>query len=445
MTLESTIEAQTNQYHRTLNPVLWNILDLKEDVRNALLVVANDFIASWGFDIPVKDIVLTGSNANYNWTVFSDCDIHVIVNMSGVPKADKGFVTEFLKAKKQLWNEKRKVKIKGYPVEVYAQDTAELLIAKGVFSLQTNEWIKKPNRSIPPKPNMLAVKSKVEDFTNMIDDAIMQGNELSLVDIVRRISEMRKAGLAAKGEFSTENLAFKVLRNDGTIAKLRAAIDEMTDKKLTLESHIRIGGNNAPEPKHQGPHSKEVWYDRKQRMWAGHWKDAGGNQVGEVEHAPHKHIVHKNLDASPPKLEESDHRKSPKYHKGTAKKYHFVNRHKGPKHSEGGLSSSSRWKKRRVAKMWAWKRSRFSKLSREKPGAEKTISHRTYMAARNLTYKAILGKRSKSKLPYGERARVERTAKRVYKLNVKNPENRNRYKYRRRDTTERSGVSYKNP
>ena len=67
------------------------------------------------------------------------------------------------------------------------------------------------------------------------------------------------------------------------------------------------------------------------------------------------------------------------------------------------------------------------------------------MAARALTYKAILGKRKKSKLPYGERGYRERTAKRVYKLNIRAPESRLKFKYRRKDTTKRSGVSYKNP
>jgi predicted nucleotidyltransferase len=460
MTLEATIEAQTNRYHRNLNPVLWNGMELKEEVRSALLGAGNNFIASWGFSIPVKDIVLTGSNASFSWTIFSDCDVHVIVDMAGVDKADKKFVEEFLKVKKQLWNARRKVKVRGYPVEVYAQDTTELLIAQGVFSLMNDKWVRKPTRTMIAKPNMLAVKSKVEDFTNQINDAIVQGNEETLMDIVRRLSEFRKAGLASKGEYSTENIAFKTLRNDGTIKKLRDAIEDTTDRKLTLEStvprkgfHIKGYDPDKPSPKHYGPHVKLVWYDRHGKHWSGAWHDAEGNQVGDGEHWHTKKEVYSALDDKPPKFEESveleektaAHKKRRSKSSKPTKKYHYVNRHKGPHSKAGGLSSTTRWKKHRTAKLWAWKRSRFSKISRERAASNKNVDRRTYMAARNLTYKTVLGKRKKSKLPFGERGRAERTAKRVYKLNVRAPESRLKYKYRRRDTSRHSGVSFKNP
>jgi hypothetical protein len=376
MTEDEKIEAQTLMYHGILNPLIWSNGEIKDDVRVALLAVANEFISTFGFDITVSDVVLTGSNCSYNWTAYSDLDIHCIVDMSSVGAAHKDFISEYLKIKKQLFNEHRKIKVKGYPCELYAQDKTELLVASGVFSLTNNKWIKKPTKSIPPKPNTQAIKAKVEDLTDQISDAIQQGNELSMLNLVKRLSDLRKSGLQTKGEQSVENLVFKVLRNNGTIARLRAAIEDSTDKKLTLES-----------VSHHGPKAKA-------------------------------------------------------YH---PKKKKYTSKHKGPSSKEGGLSSTDRWKKRRVAKLWAWKRAKGARLSREKPGSEKSISHRMYMAARNLTYKAILGKNKKSKMAYGARGRVEKTAKRVYRLNIRNPENRVRYKYRRRDTTKRSGVSYNTP
>ena len=363
-------------YHSILNPLIWSGADIKDDVRVALLNVADAFIATLGFDIKIEDVILTGSNASFSWNAYSDLDIHCIVDMSGVGAAHKDFISEYLKIKKQLFNEHRKIKVKGYPCELYAQDKTELLVASGVFSLTNNKWIKRPTKSIPPKPNTQAIKAKVEDLTDRISDAIQQGNELSMLALVKRLSDLRKSGLQTKGEQSVENLVFKVLRNNGTIARLRAAIEDSTDKKLTLES-----------VSHHGPKAKA-------------------------------------------------------YH---PKKKKYTSKHKGPSSKEGGLSSVDRWKKRRVAKLWAWKRAKGARLSREKPGSEKSISHRTYMAARNLTYKAILGKTKKSKMAYGARGRAEKTAKRVYRLNIRNPENRVRYKYRRKDTTKRSGVSYKTP
>jgi hypothetical protein len=40
----------------------------------------------------------------------------------------------------------------------------------------------------------------------------------------------------AAGEFSVENLAFKVIRNSGIIEKIRNAITTTTDKQLSLEA-----------------------------------------------------------------------------------------------------------------------------------------------------------------------------------------------------------------
>ena len=47
---------------------------------------------------------------------------------------------------------------------------------------------------------------------------------------------MRKAGLDEVGELSTENLAFKKLRDDGIIEQLKEMKKEKIDKQLTLES-----------------------------------------------------------------------------------------------------------------------------------------------------------------------------------------------------------------
>ena len=46
---------------------------------------------------------------------------------------------------------------------------------------------------------------------------------------------MRKQGLLSKGEFSIENLAFKTLRNDETIAKLNELIIKSYDLMFSVE------------------------------------------------------------------------------------------------------------------------------------------------------------------------------------------------------------------
>jgi hypothetical protein len=55
-----------------------------------------------------------------------------------------------------------------------------------------------------------------------------------------RITKMRKAGLARAGEWSVENLVFKILRNLGLIDQLTDKIRELEDQQLSLEQQTNI-------------------------------------------------------------------------------------------------------------------------------------------------------------------------------------------------------------
>ena len=85
-----------------LNPKIWaNESKVRPDVRKQLLKIADDFYDS--LDIPwveVKDVRLTGSLANYNWSNYSDVDLHVVINYKDINN-DKDLVTEYLKLKKE--------------------------------------------------------------------------------------------------------------------------------------------------------------------------------------------------------------------------------------------------------------------------------------------------------------------------------------------------------
>ena len=48
-----------------------------------------------------------------------------------------------------------------------------------------------------------------------------------------KIRKMRSSGLARGGEFSTENLVFKVLRRTDLLGKMNDLITKSTDKKLS--------------------------------------------------------------------------------------------------------------------------------------------------------------------------------------------------------------------
>lgn len=228
------VEMQTTQYHDMLNPAAWDGDMLKPDVRSALLKIANAFIATWQTDIPIHDIILTGSNANYNWTQFSDFDLHIVVDISS---ANKDIVKSLLQAKKGLFNKTHNIKVKGYQVELYPQDSAEVLVATGVYSLQNNRWLTQPMK-VTPKYDHPSITAKAEGFISSIATAIATQDVDKLNKLLTDIAQMRNAGLATAGEFSTENLVFKVLRNAGAIDKIRQTLMFLSDKELSLESNI---------------------------------------------------------------------------------------------------------------------------------------------------------------------------------------------------------------
>jgi len=69
----------------TLNPKIWekdgDEPKLKPEIREGLLNIANEFIEFLDVDIIVTDIILTGSLSNFNWSKYSDFDLHIVVNL----------------------------------------------------------------------------------------------------------------------------------------------------------------------------------------------------------------------------------------------------------------------------------------------------------------------------------------------------------------------------
>ena len=55
---------------------------MREDIRKKLLEVSDDFIETFGVEFFIHDIVLTGSLANYNWSQYSDVDLHILIDFA---------------------------------------------------------------------------------------------------------------------------------------------------------------------------------------------------------------------------------------------------------------------------------------------------------------------------------------------------------------------------
>jgi predicted nucleotidyltransferase len=208
---------------------------MRDEIKKRLLEVSNDFTESLGVEFFIHDIVLTGSLANYNWSQFSDVDLHILIDFEE-SKYEMDILKEFFDAKKNVWNEKHDIKIKGYDVEIYVQDVNEDHISSGVYSILHNKWIIEPKKD---KPNIddRKILEKGEEFGKRIDKLIQNPKDVTITqldDLRKKIKEFRQSGLESGGEYSYENLTFKLLRRNGYIQKLLKLKTQLTDKKLSI-------------------------------------------------------------------------------------------------------------------------------------------------------------------------------------------------------------------
>jgi hypothetical protein len=224
--------------HDRLNPKLWNEdKSLKPEVRSKLL----EFINTWReyARIPenlVQDIVIIGGNTNYNYTRYSDIDVHLVIDRNRI-NPDRELVDDYLQAKKLLWSASHNIKVYGYPLEPYAQDVTQTFAkGQGAYSIKNNKWIQEPEECDYDFKNDQHLKDKVQYYMDTIDDMIDSKMGVEVFDMMnRKFGEMRRAGIQKYGEFSFENLVFKELRNRGYLNKMNKYSKDIKDSKLSLK------------------------------------------------------------------------------------------------------------------------------------------------------------------------------------------------------------------
>ena len=225
----------------TLQPTIWSDNKLNERVAEKLTEIATKFFEDLGLEgAEIDDITFTGSLANYNWTKYSDIDLHILVDFKKVDDNTE-LVREYFNAKTGLWNKMHEILVKQYEIEIYVQDTNEEHHSTGVYSIKNNEWIAQPVR-IEPKVNTDMVKRKIKSFIDMIErvedeyhDKNYEDAYESAISLAGKIKNFRKSGLEDKGEYSNENLAFKYLRNKEFIKTLYDVRNKSYDKMMSLD------------------------------------------------------------------------------------------------------------------------------------------------------------------------------------------------------------------
>ena len=220
-------------YNEQLSPMAWEGDDLRLPVKVALLKAAKFFTDY--LDIPdfrVIDVVLTGSMANYNYTKYSDFDLHVVTRYSDLQCDD--LAEAFYRAKKSIWNDKHDITIGGHDVELYVEDVEQPPVSAGVYSLLQDRWLKRPEFR-PPSVDDRAVNLKVADLIKQIDVAVDRADDPEdIYRVTDKLRKMRRTGLDTTGEFGVENLTFKVLRNLGYLDKLDQEYRRQQDQVISI-------------------------------------------------------------------------------------------------------------------------------------------------------------------------------------------------------------------
>jgi hypothetical protein len=259
MKLSSLLEMDLKlAYHDKLNPKLWKLQGeqyiLAPKVKTKLMEIAKKFVETLELNgVKIADYVVTGSNANFNWTIQSDLDLHLLVDPEDLARCEacRVKIEDCLQAKKSLWNDRHDITIYDIPVEVYVTTAIEKLVSdSGTYSLTKDAWSKKPEKK-KIAVSSVAIKAKMKELTVEIDELIdSKSDDIKKIrDLLDKISRMRAAGLQAEGEHSVENLTFKALRNNGYIDKIRKYSVKAQDDVLSLKESKEITAYHGTDHK----------------------------------------------------------------------------------------------------------------------------------------------------------------------------------------------------
>lgn len=249
----SEIDLSSFRRKDELVPKIWENGLLTSRVRLKLLDIADDF---WKFVdlnwVKPKGIILTGSICNFNWSKFSDIDLHLIVDFNDIDEKTE-FVKAYLDSKKNEWNDEHEgLMIFDHPVELYTQNVGEMPKSSGIYDLEQNEWITKPNKDDIKtiKLDKFEIKDKAANIMTIIDgmyDALHSTSDSYEIDKIGedssilwgKVKEMRRNSLETQGESGVGNIVYKILRRTNYLDKLFDLMSIVYDKSNSITEGIK--------------------------------------------------------------------------------------------------------------------------------------------------------------------------------------------------------------
>lgn len=224
------------ELHNSLNPKIWEDNELKPSVKDKIIEIVDQFQEDLDYPIDIVDIRIVGSNASYNYTEFSDLDIHLVVNME-LMDMSQDVSQIFFNLAKTNFNNKYDISIKGINAELYVEDVNSTAITNGIYSIYQQRWVKFPKKIVPPDVD---ISKELVIFTDRIHTVLSKGNINSVTKLINDLYIMRKDSLDSAGEYGKGNQLFKELRNQGLLDDLKSKLNELKSKELSLEQLQRM-------------------------------------------------------------------------------------------------------------------------------------------------------------------------------------------------------------
>lgn len=251
----SEIDLSSFKKKKELAPIWKDEDTLDSRVRLRLLDIADDF---WEFVnltwVEPKGIILTGSICNFNWSQFSDIDLHLIVDFDEIDEKTE-FVQDYLNAKKNEWNnEHNELTIMGFNVELYVQniDEMESGVYGGIYDLEENAWIRRPNPHTIKNIGLekFDIKDKAAEIMTIIDDmydALNNTTDSHEIEEIgddanylwKKVKNMRRTSLEKSGESGAGNIVYKILRRMKYLDKLWKLSTITYDRTNSIQEGIK--------------------------------------------------------------------------------------------------------------------------------------------------------------------------------------------------------------
>lgn len=248
----SDVDLSSFEKQNELNPHFWENDKLNSKVRIQLLNIADDFYKTLGITfIKPEDIILCGSMCNYNWSNYSDVDIHILLDFSKISDNNNNIIKDYFDMKKNEWNnEHDELTIYGFNVEFYVQDINDDFISSGIYSLENDKWINKPsfneisdlsNKRQDKISNVVAdIMTKIDDYYDYFDTYEDDNDKLEILSVkidklLHKLKEIRSNGLEKNGELSLGNIVYKAIRRAKYFEKLWDLNTKIYDKINSIE------------------------------------------------------------------------------------------------------------------------------------------------------------------------------------------------------------------